>query len=349
MTKIRLKYVHRFRDRIGRIRHYLRRPGFPRATLPGLPGSAEFMAAYQTALATAKRPVGEARELPGSVSALVRSYYDSPAWNALAPITQRKYRELMERFRAEHSDKPVRLLEPRHVRAMVAKIAARTPGQANKFLTAIRVLMRHAIDIGLRDDDPTRDVRRIRYAKRPFTTWSEEQIAQFEARWPVGTRARLAFDLLLYTGQRRGDVIRLGPQHFGPHGLRLVQQKTKAELVIPIHPALRASLAAGTVQGHLAFLVTEAGRPFASGNAFYNWFKDCLLKAGLPAELGPHGLRKAAARRLAEAGCTPHEIAAITGHATLAEVERYTRAADQRRLAEAAIVKIARPAGGNEA
>jgi integrase len=109
-----------------------------------------------------------------------------------------------------------------------------------------------------------------------------------------------------------------------------------------LHPELRAELAAAPA-GHLAFLVTEQGRPFASGTAFYNWFKDCAAKAGVARGLSPHGLRKATARRLAEAGCTPHQIAAITGHQSLKEVERYTRGADQRRLAASAVVRLGPP------
>lgn len=89
--------------------------------------------------------------------------------------------------------------------------------------------------------------------------------------------------------------------------------------------------------------MTEAGAPFASGGAFYNWFMDCAAKAGIGRGLSPHGLRKATARRLAEAGCTPHQIAAVTGHQTLQEVERYTREADQRRLAGAAVRSITKP------
>lgn len=344
MTVVRLRYAHRFRDRYGTVRWYLRRPGRPLARLPGAPGSPEFMAAYHAALAAAPADK-EARDgPPGSFAALVVSVYRSAEWSALARQSQETYRRLLERLRAEHGEKPVRLMEPRHVRQIVTEMGRNAPAQANRVLSLLRLLMRHAIDIGLRDDDPTRDVRRVRYRKRPFAAWTEEQIAQFEAQWPVGTRARLAFDLMLYTGQRRSDVIRLGPQHLVGGKLRIAQQKTGAELLIPIHPALRASLEAAAPAGHLAFLITELGRPFASANAFYQRFKPLIVQAGLPTNLSPHGLRKAAARRLAEAGCTPHEIAAITGHATLSEVQRYTRSADQSRLAEAAIVRL-RPGG----
>ena len=124
--------------------------------------------------------------------------------------------------------------------------------------------------------------------------------------------------------------------------LYVKQEKTGAELVIPIHPELAAVIAA-TPSGHLTFLTTRFGRPF-EGSGFSHWFRGACDQAGLP-HCSPHGLRKAAARRLAEAGCTAHEIGAITGHASLAELVRYTRAADQRRLAEAAMAKTRKSSG----
>ena len=340
MTHLKLRYIHRFRDRHGRVRHYFRRSGHPLVPLPGLPGSPEFMAAYQAALAGAPLPIGAAREAPGSMSALIASWYRSAEFRQLSPTSQNTYRRIVERFRAEHGDKPVARLEPRHVRALIAA-KADTPAQANRLLSILRLLMRHAVEHDWRPDDPTRDVRRVRYRKREYPTWTEEDIAAFEARWPIGTRARLALALLLYTGQRRSDVIRMGPQHLRNGRIEVRQLKTDARLAIPVHPALAEVLAASR-SGHMAFLVTALGKPFASGNAFYNWFADCARAAGIAKGLSPHGLRKAAARRLAEAGCTPHEIAAVTGHQTLKEVERYTKAADQARLATAAIARIGR-------
>jgi integrase len=118
-----------------------------------------------------------------------------------------------------------------------------------------------------------------------------------------------------------------------------VQAKTGARQAIPIHPQLRAALDAMPAR-NMTFLVTQTGAPFASGKVFYNWFTGRARADGVSAGLGPHGLRKAATRRLAEAGCTPHQIQAITGHRTLAEVERYTRAASQEELAKVAVSRI---------
>ena len=197
-------------------------------------------------------------------------------------------------------------------------------------------MMKHAIDIGLRSDDPTREVRAIRVRTDGHHSWTDDEIAQFERQHPIGSRARLVLALLLYTGQRRGDVIRMGAQHLHDGSLHIKQQKTDTELIIPVHPTLAAIIAASPRE-HLTFVTTRQGGPF-EGSAFSRWFREQCDKAGLP-HCSAHGLRKAAARRLAEAGCTAHEIGAITGHASLTELVRYTKAADQKRLAEAAMTK----------
>lgn len=170
-----------------------------------------------------------------------------------------------------------------------------------------------------------------------FGTWAEDDIAKFEATWAKGTRERLALALLLYTGQRRGDVIRMGRQHLSGDFLRVTQSKTGASLEIPLHSELK-SVIAETPKEHLTFLTTQFNRPFTAAG-FGNWFRDACDDAGLKG-LSAHGLRKAAATRLADAGCSAHEVASITGHKTLAEVQRYTAAADQKRLARGAMKRI---------
>jgi hypothetical protein len=197
-------------------------------------------------------------------------------------------------------------------------------------------MMKHAVETGLRADDPTRDVRAIRVKSEGFHSWTDTEIAQFEKRHPIGSRSRLALALLLYTGQRRSDVVRMGRQHIHDGVLHIRQQKTGAELAIPVHPDLGA-IVAETAADHLTFLTTQFGQSFKAAG-FGNWFREQCDAAGLK-HCSAHGLRKAAARRLAEAGCTEHEIAAITGHASLREVARYTKAADQKWLAAAAMEK----------
>jgi integrase len=339
MSKIDLKFVHRVRKG-ARTYHYFRRSGFPSVALPGAPGTREFTAAYDALLKQERPPIGADHVVAGSMSAMAADWYRSAGFSRLTDTSKRTYRRLLESFLKDHGDKPVASLEPRHLLAILDRRSA-TPAQANALRNVLRLLLQFGFERGWRKDNPARDVKRLRYTKKPYATWTEADITAFEERWPLGSRARLALALLLYTGQRRGDVIGMGPQHVKHGSVEVVQGKTGTRLAIPLHPALRAAIAAHP-GGHLAFLVTQTGEPFTA-TGFYNWFVECAEKAGLGKGLSPHGLRKAAARRLAEAGCTPHQIASITGHRTLAEVERYTAAANQRQLAEAAVTRLGPP------
>jgi integrase len=336
MTKIRLRYVHTFRDRHGHRRAYLRIPGRKAVPLSGTPGSPEFMLAYQAALANepSGTAIGASRTTPGTISAAIASYYGSAAFAGLAKKTQRERRYVLEQLRRTHGEKRVAPLQPSHVDAIVATKLS-TPSAAESFLKALRAVMVHCILQGWRADDPTRGIKLRPPKTDGFRTWSEKDIAQFEAVHPVGSRARLALALALYTAQRRGDIVRLGPQHVRDGIIQLRQQKTNAPLILPIRPELAAVLVA-TAPSHLTFLVTKDGRPF-SAPGFTNWFRQMCDEAGLPRGISVHALRKAAARRLAEAGASVNVIAAITGHASLREVQRYTAAADQARLARSGI------------
>lgn len=169
-------------------------------------------------------------------------------------------------------------------------------------------------------------------------TWKDREIEQFEKFWPIGTRQRTAFALFISTGQRRSDVYRMSWGDIEGQFIYVTQQKTGAELMIPIHRELATVLAAMPRDQPL-IATTDSGEPTSLDN-FSHFLREAITKAGLPMNCRPHGLRKAAARRLAEAGCTAHEIMAITGHKTLSEVERYTRAADQKRMAVSAVHRL---------
>jgi integrase len=330
------KYVHGFIDRHGKPRFYFRRSGFKQVALSGLPWSPEFMGAYQAALAeTPRLEIGASRTVAGTVNAVVIGYFGSAAFQNLAPASQRQYRGILERLRREHGDKRIATLERRNVIALLSAKAG-TPAAARDLLYCLRVLIRYAIDIGLRDSDPTAGIKIPKSKNEGFRTWSEEDIAIFQAHYPIGSKPRLALELLLNTAQRRADAVRLGPQHIRSGVLSVRQQKTGKALAIPVSPALAAALDSMPSE-HLTFLTTEDGRPFEP-MAFTKWFRRCCDAAGLSG-CSAHGLRKAACRRLAEAGCSANEIAAISGHASLREVERYTRAADQARMARNAMAR----------
>jgi integrase len=330
------KFVHGFIDRHGKPRFYFRRAGFKKIPLSGLPWSPAFMEAYETALAGQPLPIGSSRTKPGTVRALAVSYFNSPDFRSLKSSSRAIYRSIIDRFCIQYGDNRIANRKREHVVKLMAARADK-PVAANNLRKVLRAMMKHAVEIGLRADDPTRDVRPIRVKSDGFHSWNEDEIAQFEKRHPVGSLARLALALLLYTGQRRSDVVPIEPQHIRKGVLHVRQQKTRIGLAIPIHPTL-AAVIAETPTEHLTFLTNQWGRPFTAGY-FGQWFRAQCDMAGLR-HCSAHGLRKAAARRLAEAGCTVHEIAAITGHATLKEVARYTEAADQSRLAESAMAKV---------
>jgi integrase len=339
MTRIRIRYVQAWVDDEGRPHHYFRRVGFPRLRLPGLPGSPQFMEAYQRALGSAPEPVGASRSRPGSVSAAIASYYMGASFKHLAPATQVVRKAVLEAFRREHGDKNLRAMPTKFLRALLDGME---PTAAKNWLTATRALVQHAIKLDLIEDDPTLGIR-LRRGGGEFHTWTEEELAQFEAAHPIGSRERLAFALGLYIGQRRGDVIRMGRQHVRGDLLHVKQAKTGKALAIPIHAELHTLLDL-VPSDQLTFIQTLRGKSF-EGKAFTQWFAAACDKAGLSSECTFHGLRKAACRRLAEAGCSAHEIMAISGHVTLAEVERYTKAADQLRLARAAMERQQAAAG----
>jgi integrase len=337
MTRIHLRYVDRFVDRHGHVRHYFRRPGGKRIALPGAPGSAEFMAAYKAALGGEDVPVAtpKSRGEPGTFNRLAAQYFASPDFLRLRVRTQHVYRLVIDRFLAEHGHRRVAEMRRDDVKKIMALKAA-TPGSANDLLKKIRTLIKFAIDAGWRSDDPTLRIKT--FPEHEFHTWTEDEITQYEERWPVGSRERTAFALHLYTGQRRADVARMAWTDVAGNAMHVVQAKTGARLTIPLHPNLSAALRAWP-RKHVVMLTTTFGKPFT--NAGYgNMMADTIAAAGLPDRCVLHGLRKAAARRLAEAGCTEKEISAVTGHTTLKEVARYTRAADQKLLAAAAVAKL---------
>jgi hypothetical protein len=211
VANIRLKFVKSYVDRHGRVRHYVRRPGHKLVPLPGLPGSDEFLTAYSAALSlpTAGVESGASRTRAGSINAMIIGYLASADFAKLAPATQEQYRRIFERLRREYGNLGVATLERRHVVLMV-DAKAQTPVGARDFLRCLRLLTQYAISIGMRDDDPTADVRVKLPKSDGIPTWTEEAIARFEAAYPIGTKQRLALALLLGTAARRSDVVRLG-------------------------------------------------------------------------------------------------------------------------------------------
>jgi integrase len=335
MANIKLQHVNSFRNRHGKLVHYFRKRGCKIVRLRGIPGSPEFMAAYAAAMGNAEPMViGADRVKAGTVAATVGLMLASVAFADLAEATQRLRRGILEKFREEHGDKRIASIEKKHVQALIDAKKS-TPSAARNLLAMIRLLMKFAIDAGIREDNPALGVTHAKIKSDGFRTWDEEHIAAFEARHPIGTMPRLALALALGTGQRRGDLLKMGRQHVRGDMIAVHQQKTKKQLMIPIGKELRAAIDAMPAD-HLIYITTTRGEPF-SPPSFTNWFREQCQEAGLQLGLSVHGLRKAVCCRLAEAGCSEKQIGAITGHKTLRMLQKYTEAADQKRLARSAI------------
>jgi integrase len=328
------RYVHAFIDRNGHPRHYFRRRGYKQVALPGLPYSPQFIAAYEKALAGAPTLIGANRHDPNIVDAVITAYLNSRSFTELAATTQRMRRALLKRFCAEHGDKRLAMMEPRHVAKLLEQFDAHP--QRN-MLKALRGLIGFAIAERTIDADPTIGCK-LKRAKNTggFKPWTEENVAAFKAKHPSGSKARLALALLICTGLRRGDVVLLGRQHIRHSVISLKTSKTGSQIDLPVLPELQVELEQAPIG--MTFLTGSRGQPFTP-DAFAFWFRQRCLEAGLRG-LSSHGLRKLAATRLAEHGATAHELMAVFGWTTLREAERYTKAANRKTLASGVMRKL---------
>ena len=329
------QWVSEYRDRHGKPRYRFRRKGFAQYLFKCAPGSEGFRQEYEACLqGIAAMPIapGADRAKTGSFNDLIARYYRSPDFLDPGERTREVYRGVLERWRAKYGEGMVRDLRTVHVEKMLAEMLPHRTA-ANMLRKRLSALMKFAIRQGLVSTNAVLATRPYKVESDGFHAWTEDEIALFEARHPVGMKARLAFDLMLWTGQRGGDARVMGPQHIRNKRLVVTQEKTGATVSLPILAPLAESIVAAR-SGGLVFLLSEHGRPF-SRKGFGNKFRQWCDEASLP-HCSAHGLRKAAARRFAEAGCSNQQIKAWTGHATDSEVSRYTAAADQALLSDAA-------------
>jgi hypothetical protein len=345
MARIKLKYVNAFsnRDRHdGRVRYYFRRRGDKAIPLPGLPGSDEFMAVYAIALGTVSQretinEIGADRTLPGTINALAVDYYRSDEWlNQLSSDTRKTRRPIIERFRLKHANWRVALLREHHVVNMLAQIEKRSAKR--QWLKAIRGLLRFAVPTMLKVD-PTRGIANIKMPKsKGHQPWSDAEITQYRTHWPLGTQQRLVLEFALETVSRKGEVVRLGPQHVKDGWIKIERTHGSDDVDIEVSPDLQAALDA-MPKSHLTYIVTARGKPrskYGLGNDFARW----ATQAGLPKHCRLHGLKKTGMLRRAGAGYTAHELMADSGHKTLSEVQRHTTGFDKKKLAASGAAKM---------
>jgi integrase len=340
------QYVHGFLDRHGTPRFYFRRRGFKQIPLPGLPWSPDFMRAYGAALGNQPLPldIGADRTKPGTVSDAVVRYLRSGTFHDLKPTTQAERRWLLERLRRDHGDKRMKMLQPQHVTALLGKLR---PFAQRNMLNALRALCTFALTERIIEIDPTAGFKlKLPKDREGFKTWTPEHIETYRQHHKVGTRARLALELLLNVGARRSDTVKLGRQHVRNGEFTFRTQKTGTLVEgLPMLPELQAALAGMPKSDALTYLMTDFGKPYTSAG-FGNWFRARCDEAGIPKGYTAHGLRKASATRLAEEGATPHQLMAWFGWTTLSEPLRYTRAANNKKLARSAGQLISRTSSG---
>lgn len=326
--------VNRITDRHGKVRWRFRRKGFS-TYLPGPYASPAFRAAYEAALA--EGPV-KATAPRGTRSWLVESYLSSPKFAKLSPASRQGQRRQFDWLREVAGDLPFHRFEVRHVEALMAKKEG--PHAANTVAKRLSSLFACAQRLGLMTHNPARHAERRKTGGDRYHTWTETEIEQFLARHPKGSKARLALLLILNTGAARQDVARLGWQNVTAGRIRYPRGKTKVEADLPILGALAAELR-HVPRDRLIFLATDAGAAHTAAG-FGNWFAARCAEAGL-AHSSAHGLRKAGATRLAEAGASEHEIMAFLAHSSPREGATYTRKAQRSRLADAAFARLPGP------
>lgn len=380
---VRLPYLHRDRDRHGNVRVYVQRPRGRKVRLREPEGTQEFAAAYAAAVAATDPAAPQPEPTPAEASTaaqrerarparrgtlrwLVAEYKRSADWRQLDAASTRHTRALVldaaldeplrPGARETFAAFPVDRLTVHDLRVLRDR-KADVPDGANNRVRALRGLTKWAARnprVSGFTTDPGRDLEYLRARRSDgHHTWTEAEVAAYEARWPLGTRQRLALAILLYTGQRRADVVKLGRQHVrdavdeAGRPLRVIQltqhknrNRRPVTLVLPILPDLQAALDAGPV-GDLTWLVGGYGRPYTA-DGFGMRFRDWCNEAGLPG-CSAHGLRKAGAVRAAERGATTHQLMSIFGWSTLQQAEIYTRHARQTRLAAGAMHLLASP------
>lgn len=318
-------------------RYYFRRKGFPRTRLPGAPGSPEFIDAYNACLKLEKPSAAPAtkRYKDGSIGALVAEYEASTDFTELAILTQREARYVLKDLERGFGDQPVIAITRRHVALWRDKMQAK-PGAANKMLRVLKVLMSFAVDRSYRKDNPVSRIKMMKLGS--FRAWKESELLAFADCWSLGSLERLGFALALYTGQRRADLVKLTFTSIEGNAISLTQSKTGKRLTIPIHPELRKALPAIYPNDDTPILAKRRGRCL-SPVYFGHLMARAIEAAGLQSDCVLHGLRKSAAVALIEAGCTPHQAAAVTGHASIRMLEEYARDRDQAKLGRDAMEK----------
>jgi integrase len=334
----RYAYVSSFEDRHGKRRWRFRRRGYPTHYFKSPHGSKAFDREYAACIEREPAPIGVGRIAPGSVSDAIARYYSDNTFQDLAPATQAVYRGVLERFRDKFGNDPLKAFDADRIARLMTAMRHKPHAAARlrKLLTQLMRIGRRA-KILPHGFDPVKDTSAPKTSSEGYHRWTEDELAAFEAKHPLGTKPRLAFALLLYGAQRSGDVRLMTPESIASGRVRLEQSKTGNAVDVPIVPPLAKALEAGPI-GDRTLLEAKHGEPYTP-KGFYNLMKRACIAAGVP-HCSPHGLRKSAARRCREAGCSDDQGMAITGHKTVKEYRRYAGENARGALADAGMALV---------
>ena len=333
MPRPRPPHLHPQKTRHGKLVWYVRIGKSPRVRMRSPFGTPEFEAEYQAVIArlSVPRAAKDDRALTGTLAWLVQGYREVGAWTELSLATRRQRENIFRQVLDTAGSQPLAKITKATIVAGRDRRARTAPFQARHFLDTMRGLFRWGVEAGLVKVDPTAGVADpVRPKSDGFPPWSEEDVAAYEARWPIGTRERVWLDVIAYTGLRRGDAVRFGRQHVRNGIGRIKTEKTGMEVTLPILPILAETLAAGPC-GDLTFITGKRGNPLTK-EAFGNMFRKACNAAGV-SDRSAHGLRKIAATRAADRGATEAQLEAIFGWTGGRMASHYTRSANRRRLA----------------
>lgn len=359
------EYVSRFKDRHGKWRYRFRRAGFPSRYFEAAFGSEEFRQEYArfndpNAPKLAVEDASAARVISGSMGELKKRYFAVPDRLGPTEATQHKVRRVLEIGLFDGREGwPLRELRFEHIDAIIAQRRQKkaeinedgSQGRLSGGIEAARKLRKEMVRLfdfaeaaGLVERSPMKHVQQVKVAPAErsagFYSWTEADITKYRERWALGTKARLAMELILWTDQRKVDAIHLGPQHVKNGKFVIRQSKTGKVLTLPIAKPLAEAIAAMPKSDALCFLMTEWGRPW-SVKGFGGKMREWCDAAGLP-QCTAHGLRKATMRRMADLQMPNKTMKSVSGHSKDDEVARYTEGANQAALAEDAIARLVR-------
>lgn len=334
MPRPRRPYLQKEITRHGKTVWYFRRGKEKRIRLSGAYGSAEFVAAYDAA-ASGGVVEKTTRAPKSSLRWLVDRYYESGRFGKLAANTQRNYRLALEKICKTGGNLSFRAITTGDVRAGKTRREAK-PSNAIIYVQVMRTVFEFAIDSNWMEKNPADGVTAEQPKSDGYHTWTIEEVMQFRERHAIGTQARLAMELLLFTGLRVSDAIVLGPQHVKNGIVDTRAMKNGAEITIPLHTTLAACIEA-TKRNNLVYLENTWGRPWKVVS-FCQWFEKRCIEAGV--EGRAHGLRKAGATFAADNDATTQQLMAMYGWTSPKMAEGYTKKRNRVRLAERAANKL---------